>query len=233
MKIVKRGLIILIFFIVIVVLIIAVMFIKQAVVDRRINDDIGFIYESDEYKVPVSVDEIGLITQNVSCGYACIELLAKWQGKDITESYLLAQNNGKITTAMGDGFVNEVNKQFPEFHTTKYSNLSNSELLNMVYKSLEKGMPVPIEFAALYTDDEQSKWTLHFALITEMDVAADKIIISNPYGYMDTYSINELLNAARYDSYENMEIFFKLGFAAGIFKKNTIYIIERSNDDSR
>jgi len=225
-RIIKRVLIVLAFIVLAIAVVVGVMFIKQAIVDNRINDDISAFYSDERYKIPVAVNGIEVIEQEVSCGYACIELLARWQGKDITENGLLAQNDGKITTAMGNGFVNEMNTQFPEFHTTKHSNLANSVLLEMVYSSLEKGMPVPFEFAALYSNDGESVWTLHFAIITSMDVGADEITISNPYGHMETYTLSDFLQATRYDSYENMEFFFKIGFAAGIFKKNTIYIID-------
>jgi hypothetical protein len=209
-----------------IAVVIAVMFVKQAIVDNKINDDISVFYTDDQYKTPVTVGGIEVIKQEVSCGYACLELLARWLGKDITEHVLLEQNDGKVSTAMGNGFVKEINKQFPEFHTIKYSNLTNSELLGLVYRSLEKGLPVPVEFAALYNSDEKSAWTLHFAIITSLDVGADKISISNPYGYLETYTLSDFLQATRYDSYKNMEIYLKFGFAAGVFKKNTIYIID-------
>lgn len=225
-KIAKRGLKILGSVIVIILLITIAMFIKQAITDSKINDDISLIYTNEKYKTPVSVNGIEVIKQNISCGYACIELLARWQDKDITENSLFTQNNGKITTAMGNGFANEMNRQFTEFQTTKNTNLTNSELLDKVYNSLEEGMPIPFEFAAIYDDNGNDVWTLHFALITAMDVVVDEITISNPYGYLETYTLSEFLQATRYESYENMEFFFKFGFAAGLFKKNTIYIIE-------
>jgi len=56
-------------------------------------------------------------------------------------------------------------------------------------------------------------------------VGADEITISNPYGYMETYTLSDFLQATRYDNYENMEFYFRMGFAAGVFTKNTIYII--------
>ena len=225
-RILKRGLIVLSFVVIAIAVVVATMFVKQAIIDNRINDDISAFYTDEKYKTPVTVDGLEVINQEVSCGYACLELLARWQGKDITERALLVQNDGKITTAMGNGFVNEMNTQFPEFHTTKYSNLANSELLELVYRSLEKGMPVPFEFAALFSSDGKNVWTLHFAIITSMDVGADEITINNPYGYMETYTLSDFLQATRYDNYENMEFYFRIGFAAGIFKKNTIYIFD-------
>ncbi len=59
-----------------------------------------------------------------------------------------------------------------------------------------------------------------------MDIPNDSITVCNPYGYKETYTVKEFLNSTRYDSYENMEFYFKLGFMAGIFNKNTIYIIK-------
>jgi hypothetical protein len=106
--------------------------------------------------------------------------------------------------------------------------LKNTELLDRVYKSLENGIPVPFEFAALHSDGDTSVWTLHFAIIVALDIASNAITISNPYGYMETYTLDDFLRATRYDAYEDMELYFKFGFAAGVFKKNTIYILEAS-----
>lgn len=225
-KLLRRALFVFLGLLAALALLVTGLFVKQAVVDAHINDDIGAIYTGEAYRTPVSVAGIDVMQQKVSCGYACIELLARWQGLPITEDNLLAQNDGKITTAMGDGFQNEMNRQFPEFLTTKHTNLKNTELLDMVYHSLANGMPVPVEFAALYRDGDKSVWTLHFAIITAMDVGADEITISNPYGYKETYTLRDFLRATRYESYQNMEFYLKLGFAAGLFQKNTIYTLQ-------
>lgn len=225
-KLLRRVLFVFLALLAALALLVAGLFVKQAVVDGRINDDIGAIYTNEAYRIPVCVAGIDVMRQKISCGYACIELLARWQGLPITEDSLLAQNDGKISTAMGDGFQNEMNRQFPEFLTTKHTNLKNTELLDMVYRSLADGMPVPVEFAALYHDGDNSVWTLHFAIITAMDVGADEITISNPYGYKESYTLRDFLRATRYESYENMEFYLKCGFAAGLFQKNTIYTLQ-------
>ncbi|MDR3136059.1 MAG: hypothetical protein LBU07_01285 [Coriobacteriales bacterium] len=223
---IKRILIAVSVLILIGVLLVAASFIKQSITDRSINDDFSGVFSRADYKTPVAVKGIEVMKQEISCGYACIELLARWQGKDITENALFAQNDGKITTAMGNGFVNEVNKQFPEFCTTKYANLKNTELIDRVYTSLKNHMPVPFEFAALHTDGDTGVWTLHLAIITALDIENDIITISNPYGYRETYTLSDFLQATRYESYENMEFPFRLGFLAGVFTKNTIYLLE-------
>jgi hypothetical protein len=75
-------------------------------------------------------------------------VLAEWKGKPITEHSLSSQNNGEISTSMGSGFLKEMNRQFPEWETTRYVNITNRELLQNIHASLKNGFPAPIEFAA-------------------------------------------------------------------------------------
>jgi hypothetical protein len=187
------------------------------------DDNYSVVVVDSSYRTPVEVSGLYAITQHVTCGYACIEMLAKWAGKDITEDSLLETNNGKITTSMGSGFLNEASKQFPEWKITRYVNISNGELLQRVHDSLKNGFPIPIEFAA---KDTSGGWTLHFAIVTAMDLGNNKITVQNPYGYEEVYTAEDFIRATRYESYENMEWYFTLGFNMGLFHKNTIYIIE-------
>ena len=52
---------------------------------NAILDDISGIQDNEKYKTPVYIDGIEVISQDVSCGYAVIEMFAAWNGKDITE----------------------------------------------------------------------------------------------------------------------------------------------------
>jgi hypothetical protein len=186
------------------------------------SDDYAHLLQNSAWPYK-AVTGIQVIEQDVTCGYACIEMLAAWKGKThITEESLLAQNNGKISTSMGSGFLNEMTRQFPEWHIIRCVNITNTELLEKIHGSLDNGFPVPIEFAAKNT---ASQWTLHFGIVTAMDLANNKIVVQNPYGYEETYSVQDFIRAARYESYEDMEWYFKAGFNMGLFHKNTIYII--------
>lgn len=115
-----------------------------------------------------------------------------------------------------------MNKQFPQYSTTMYKYLSNIELIDKVYNSLLNGIPVPFEWAAKYNDE----WTLHDSLIIGIDIPNDRIVIANPYGYIEDLTIKEFIDRTSFEAYENMPIFLKLGFAFGIFEKNTIFIVE-------
>lgn len=193
--------------------------------NRRINDDYGAILADAAYQAPVQAQGVPLVTQTVSCGYACIQMLAAWQGTAVTEAQLLAQNEGKISTAMGDGFLNESQRQLPHLRVEKHEGLTNSQLLAAVYACLQRGVPVPVELAALDRRGDTAVWTLHFALVTGMDLPGDRITVANPYGYMESYTVSGFLKATRYESYEDMEWFFRLGFAAGLFRQNTCYVL--------
>lgn len=204
------------------------MFIRQAFRDHRIDDDYASVLGDTVYQAPVSVDGVHFITQEISCGYANIEMLTNWQGRKITEEMLYEANGGKISTAMGTGFLDETTQQFPEWKITRHVNLTNSELLCTLHNSLADGMPVPIEFAALYDTGEGKVWTLHFGIVSGMDLENDTVTVQNPYGYEESYSVNDFLQATRYDSYENMELFYRFGFAFGMFHKNTVYTLQEA-----
>ena len=207
-------------------LVIAAAFFRQAYINSEINDNYAIVSSNPIYQAPVSVQGLRFTKQKISCGYAIIEMISDWQGKMVTEQSLFEGNNGTISTAMGEGFLKEIKKQFPGWEITRYKNLKNSELLCVMHEALAKGMPVVIEFAALYEAGGVKTWTLHFAVVTAMDLRNDSIIVQNPYGYEESYTVDSFLNATRYDSYDNMEAAFSFGFAFGLFNKNTIYTIQ-------
>lgn len=188
---------------------------------QKMQDDISAVYTDEKYQEAVSVDNIEVITQEVSCGYAVIEMFSAWDGGSITEESLYEQY-GKVVTSTGKSFCEEMNKQFPQYQTTMHSYLPNTELIDKIYDSLAKGVPVPFEWAAKYED----VWTLHYSLIVGMDVPNDKIMIANPYGYVEELSLEDFLDRTSFEAYENMPFYFKLGFAFGLFEKNTIYVVE-------
>ena len=214
-------------FIISLVLVLAIISIGAIILNNiktvNLADDYTSIYEDSKYEKSVYVTGANYIKQDVSCGYAVIEMFAKWtKNNEITEKYLY-DKYGKVVTSTGKKFEEEMNKQFPDYKTTMYKYLKSSELIDKVYNSLSNGIPVPFEWAAKY----EGEWTLHYSLIVGMDIPNDKVIILNPYGYEEKISIKELLERTTFDAYDNMPIFLRLGFAFGIFEKNTIYIVEK------
>ena len=190
---------------------------------NKILDDYSNIYKDEKYQQSYLIDDIDVIKQDVSCGYAVIELFARWNNNfDLTENSLYDEY-GKVVTSTGKSFEKEMNKQFSDYTTTMYKYLKSSVLIDKVYESLAKGVPVPFEWAAKY----ENTWTLHYSLIIGIDVASDKITISNPYGYLEEISIDEFISRTSFKAYEKMPVFLKFGFAFGIFEKNAIFIVEK------
>ena len=185
---------------------------------NRMMDDYSSVYENEKYQTPVMIDGVNVIKQDVSCGYAVLEMFSSWSGHSITEKTLYDQY-GKVVTSTGKAFCREMNLQFPEYTTTICKYLKNTELIDAVYENLSNGIPVPFEWAALYGDD----WTLHYSLIIGADIPADKITVANPYGYYEELTVAELLNRTSFEAYEKMPLFLRLGFAFGIFEKNTVF----------
>ena len=188
---------------------------------NRMMDDYSSVYENEKYQTPVMIDGVNVIKQDVSCGYAVLEMFSSWSGHSITEKTLYDQY-GKVVTSTGRAFCREMNLQFPEYTTTICKYLKNTELIDAIYENLSDGIPVPFEWAALYGDE----WTLHYSLIIGADIPADKITVANPYGYYEELTVAELLNRTSFEAYEKMPLFLRLGFAFGIFEKNTIFRVK-------
>lgn len=188
---------------------------------NSIQDDYSAVFTAEKYKVPVYVEGVEVIRQDISCGYAVIEMFSSWDGGDITEEKLY-EAYGKVVTSTGQAFCNEMNKQFPAYHTMMRKWLKNTELIDLLYENLSAGVPVPFEWAALYGDE----WTLRYSLAVGIDIPNNTIRVANPYGYYEDLSVEEFLSRTTFEAYENMPLFLKLGFAFGIFEKNAIFSVQ-------
>ena len=217
----KKGIRILFVLIVLIFAVMAGLLIKLQLQTGRILTDYSTIYENEKYSTPVYVEGVEVITQDISCGYACIEMFSAWNGGSLTEEELY-DKYGKIITSTGDKFSEEMNKRFPEYTTTIHKYMTNTDLIDAAYANLSNGIPVPFEWAAKNGD----VWTLHYSLLMGMDIPNNKVTIANPYGYVEEIPIDEFLQRTSFEAYENMPFYFRLAFAAGIFEKNTIFTVQ-------
>gem|GEM_PF-166354 len=188
-----------------------------------VRDDYFSVYGSDKYSEPVLVEGVDVITQDVSCGYAVLEMFSSWSGHTVTEESLYKEY-GKVVTSTGRSFCAEMNKRFPEYRTQMHRYLKNTELIDLVYENLSEGIPMPFEWAAQCGE----KWTLHYSLITGMDIPHDRITVANPYGYLEALTVKEFLDRTRFDAFEKMPLLYKLGFAFGVFEKNTVFSVRKA-----
>ena len=222
MKVLKKILFILEALVLLILIVVSMVMLRINHKTKVISDDCSGFLTAPQYREAVAVENVNCVKQEVSCGYAVIEMFSEWAGEDVTETSLY-EKYGKVVTSTGKSFEKEMNKQFPKYKTTMRKYLKNSELLAKAYDSLKQGVPVPFEWAAKL----DGQWTLHYSLLVGMDVPNDIVTVLNPYGYEEKISIKEFLDRTSFEAYENMPFYYKLAFAFEIFEKNTIFIVEK------
>ena len=184
-----------------------------------INNEYAYLLEDANYQERVSVSGFSLKKQDISCGYATIEMMSEFYSEKVDEIELARRNDGLVTTSSSNGFLKEINKTITSQTFVKKSYLKNDELIKEIYASIKKDNPVAIEWAAKLEDE----WTLHFSVITAVDLACDDITIYNPYGYTEDITVKEFISRASFEAYDHMPLFLAFGFAFGAFEKNTIF----------
>ena len=196
---------------------VAIPFSIMGIRTASMDADYSYLKNDSNYASKVNIEGIELKKQDVSCGYATIEMMSNYYGNKVDEIELAKRNDGAITTSSSNGFLKEINKTITSKSFIKRSYLKNDQLLKEIHDSIENNNPVALEWAALY----EETWTLHFSLISGLDLANDNITIYNPYGYIEDISINEFIDRSSFKAYKNMG-FMTFGFAYGAFEKNTI-----------
>ena len=184
----------------------------------NLNVDYEYLKEDAEYKEKVEVVGLELVKQHVSCGYASIEMISSFYDNPVTEDELDARN-GAISTASTDGFLKEINKSIPSHSFIKHTYLKHDTFLKEIHDSLNNNNPVAIEWAA----KDNNEWTLHFSVVSGLDLANDNITIYNPYGYIENVTTKEFIDRTTFNAYKNMPLFLNFGFAFGAFHKNTLF----------
>lgn len=191
-----------------------VLSIKSSVINNK------YQYLLDNHEINEKKIEVPLVKQEISCGYAIIDMLSNYYGNRVSEEELYNRNNKGISTSSTSGFVKEINKTIPHLKCASKEYLKNDELLKQINKSLMNNNPVAVEWAAKLEDT----WTLHWSIVTGMDL--EKVYINNPYGYKEEITYSEFISRTTFKAFKNMNIGYEFGFVFGLFSKNTIIIAE-------
>ena len=204
---------------------IAIPFSILAIRTGSLENDYSYLKSDEKYSRKVEIEEIQLVKQHISCGYATIEMMSSYYGNKVTEDDLSNKNNGNITTSSSLGFLNEINKSItgPNFVMNSY--MKNDKFLKTIFEALQNNNPVAIEWAAKLEDE----WTLHFSVVKALDIGKNNVTILNPYGYVEELTIEEFLNRTSFNAYKNMPLFLNFGFAFGAFDKNVVFYREGSH----
>ena len=159
------------------------------------------------------------LTQQVSCGYAVLSLFGEFAGVPVTEE-ALAREHDTVVTATADGFCREMNRLFPDYTTRMESWLTDPELLAAIHDRLSQGIPVPIQWAA----QKDGVWTLHYSLVTGLDLPGDRVTVLNPYGLVEQLPVQDFLDRTSFRAYKNMPFWMTMAFALDVFEKNTVFL---------
>ena len=188
----------------------------------KIKTDWASLKSDPHYSQKAEVEGIELVSQHISCGYAVIEMLSAYYGNRVDEDSLDQKNHGAVSTASTNGFYREVADSIPEKSFQKKTYLENAAFLKEIHDSLSNQHPVAIEWAAEY----EGEWTLHFSIVSSLDIGNDEVVVFNPYGYIEKLSIEPFLERTTFQAYEKMPLFLKFGFAYGAFDKNACFHAE-------
>ena len=184
-----------------------------------IKNSYTYLKDDPVYSEKQEVTGVELVKQEISCGYATIEMMSSFYGNKVTEKELSDRNKGAITTQTSDGFLKELRKTIPEQKFVKHSYLNNDVLLKEIAIALSDNRPVALEWAAKY----ENEWTLHFSVASAIDLANDRVTIYNPYGYIENIEVKEFVDRTSFKAYKGMPLFYNYAFAFGMFDKNTIF----------
>ncbi len=197
---------------------VAIPFIVLGVNTAKIKADYAYLKEDINYQDKVEINGLELVTQHVSCGYATIEMMSSYYGDRVSEDDLDARNRA-VSTSSSSGFLKEINRSIPTKKFVMRSYLRNDVLLKTIYDAIKNNNPVAIEWAAKYEGD----WTLHFSVISALDIKNDSVTVYNPYGYIENINLDEFIDRASFNAYKNIPLFLNFGFAYGAFHKNTVF----------
>ena len=197
---------------------VAIPFIVLGVRTSNLKVDYEYLRSDASYNDKVEITGIELVTQHVSCGYATIEMMSSYYGNKVTEDELDARNRS-VSTSSSNGFLKEISKCIPNKSFIMRPYLKHDALLKEIHSSIKSNNPVAIEWAAKYEEE----WTLHFSVISGLDLSNDNITIYNPYGYIENITINDFISRSSFEAYSNIPLFLNFGFAYGAFHKNTIF----------
>lgn len=197
---------------------VAIPFTILGVRTASMNKDYSYLKDSHAFSQKVEVTGVELVKQHVSCGYASIEMISSYYGNKVSEDDLDSRNKS-ISTSTTDGFLKEINKSIPDKAFIKQTYLENDMFLEAIHMALMNEDPVAIEWAAKYEDE----WTLHFSVVTSLDIKNDNVTIYNPYGYIEDITVKEFIDRTTFKAFKNIPLFLNFGFAFGAFHKNTLF----------
>jgi len=199
------------------------MIISQNVLDALSNDSASALVRRAKFNEPIRIGALQTSLEEVSVGYASIELIARFVGMEETP----VPHRGRERWSNSE-FYAELRRVFTQYEIIKHANIRNTELVDTIYDALSAGNPV-IAFRAveIFDDDEsEGRWEMRYDVVIGVDLPRDRITLNDPHGFVTRISLSEFIRSVRFQEYE-MSLFEILAFAYRLYQRNTIYIIDR------
>ena len=221
----KKTLIQLLVILMIPAVIIGLMYAFTIVTDSTTDDTYLTVSMSSKYREPVRCS-IGKISDDpVSSGYAATELLSDWCGDKITQAEIEEAEEG----AHKEDYINTTTYLFETYlkgcEVDTRKNLTNFELLSEMYDHIKEGGAVAVSL--LVTDRLTEKSEPGIGIVTSINFTYDAITVFLENGIAEVYTCDDFIAASRYTDYET-SLTEKIGFAIGLYAKNTAWFIEKN-----
>ena len=196
------------------------MYIYQSVTDVLMNDNAQALTRRAKYNNMARIRGVHIQAgEEQSKGYGSIELLARYF--ELEDAPLPDRNKAHWNNRE---FRSELQRVFPDYDITQYSNLRNTELVDIIYDALNAENPVII-FHAAQTESGGPELEMRYSSVIAVDLANNRIILSDPHGTTVRYALDEFIRSARFENYD-MPLYRQLLFAFRIYAKNTIFVID-------
>lgn len=193
-----------------------------------------FIKDDYHYSLIYSkeLEDIAVMKQKTAytCGVASIAILDNYLGGKTTEVTLsqrlklLDRRQGMLPTT----YLSYANKALkPLGYSISLENpTSQTEIINSISSSLENHLPVTI-FYATEDDWDKSHQNTHYAVIYGINMEKGQISLSNPYGYKEQITFNELFRSLEFTNYQEPPFTFRLGRKMGALHTNNLFILKK------
>jgi len=178
------------------------------------------------------LDGIPILSQETSytCYAVSMSIVKSCFGVETTENGLRSDLGllNRSTGMLPKKYLTYAKKIFEplSYSVSLVNPTSQSEILNVISDSLESGLPVVIFYSAK-DDWNKPHYNTHYAVIYGIDMKNEIVKTSNPYGYLEEFSLAELYDGLDFTSYKAMPFSFRLAKKVGIVNSNNIFVFEK------
>jgi predicted double-glycine peptidase len=199
-------------------------------IESRIHDDISSVVKSEKYQKSIELENFPVYGQlySYSCGPTTISMVYSYLEKPKSEKDLLRELDleNRKKGMLPKTFLKYIRQSLKGYSVNLENNITDSQVLTLIYSQLEKGIPVPVYFSTINHWDKPN-YDTHFSVVTGIDIREEKVIIANAYGFREKVNIKDFLDSMKYENYKKKPLYLAFSVFFEIIKKNNIYLISQ------